>query len=125
MLGPPVIDIPGVPTPAVPPPAASPQRKSKIFRLPPVNKGAANGAESADSKKVFSGRWTKRQSAPPMPAPEVTLPGTQNAAAALPSTVETPQKSPQSARKFGPLEIFPKPKEGDRTGNPLQIGALC
>ena len=121
MLGPPVVDIPGVPTPPATPPAASPQRKPKFFRLPPVNKGAANGAESADSKKVFSGRWSKRQSASPMPAPEVSLPGTQTDPAALPSTVETPAKSPQTTRKFGPLEIFPKPKEGDRTGNPLQI----
>jgi hypothetical protein len=119
MLGPPVVDVPGVPYPA---PPASSERRPRFFRLPPTNKQDPVGTAAPDSKKVFAGRFSKRQTPSTMTAPEVSLPpGAQTDAASLPATTDPQAKSRQTTRKYGPLEIFPKPREGDRTGNPLSI----
>jgi hypothetical protein len=122
MLGPPVVDVPGVPNALPPAQAPSSERKPRLFRLPPANKQDPAGASAADSKKVFAGRFSKRQAPTAMPAPEVSLPpGPQTDAASLPASTDPPAKGRQAPRKYGPLEFFPKPREGDRTGNPLSI----
>ncbi len=75
---------------------------------------AANGQQPG---KVLNGRWRQRTTTPPLT--DAPLAGTT---ANLETSPETPPaKSTKSPRKYGPVELFPKAKDSDRTGNPFSF----
>jgi hypothetical protein len=68
---------------------------------------------------VFNGRWRQRTTTPPLT--DAPLAGSKANLEASPDTDPSPAKSTKSARKYGPVEIFPKSKDSDRTGNPFSV----
>ena len=126
LLGPPTINIPDASGPPVPPPAADKAQKSlpRWKRLPPTT----DEAKPAGGK-LLGGRWRQRQpaeSAPPAatPTPADVAPEFEGAAAQaapLPPVSPPAPKRLFNSKKIGSVELFPKPKEGDRQGNPLSL----
>jgi len=117
----PVINIPGVEERVLPPSEQGPRSNEnkklpKIFRLP--KPGGDNGQSPAG--KLFSNRWKKNQlDEAPLASPEISGVTPLDERARSPNAPTA--KRSANARKYGPLEILPKTKEGDRTGNPFSI----
>ena len=115
-FGPPDIAIPDVPVPSAAPEAPAKSQRPKIFRLP-----SARTSPQPPARKPFAERFKARSSARAAPPSEAPAFGAKGAAAPPPAEPEPTPKRLGTPRKFGPLEVFPKPKESDRTGNPLSI----
>ncbi len=126
LLGPPTINIPDASGPPVPPPTAGAGQKTqpRWKRLPPTTEeGKPAGG------KLLGGRWRQRpptEAAPPAatPTPADAAPEFEGAAAQaapLPSVSPPAPKRLFNSKKIGSVELFPRPKEGDRQGNPLSL----
>lgn len=126
LLGPPTINIPDVAGPSVPPPQAEAAQKSlpRWKRLPPTTAEAKPAGG-----KLLGGRWRQRPpaaAAPPAatPTPADVAPEFEGAAAQaapLPAVSPPAPKRLLNSKKIGSMELFPKPKEGDRQGSPLSL----
>jgi len=118
LLGPPVIDLPGVPSTPVPPSGATSGEKRKLFRLP-SSKTDSQTAPSAN--KLLPSRWKQRQPAGPTTDAKAFAPGAAiSPQPAAPNTDPAPKRL-FTPRKYGPVEAFPKAKASAQTGNPLSI----
>ncbi len=116
----PIINIPDVEERVLPPSEQGGRSQSKklpkLFRLPKPN--GDSGATS--SGKSFMNRWKKNPlDEAPLASPEVSgvTPLDERQVSAGSATA----KKSTNTRRYGPLEILPKTKEGDRTGNPFSI----
>jgi hypothetical protein len=128
---PPVINLPDVGGPPAAPSAASPNQKqpSRLFRR--VGQASAAGATPANptpSKRLLPGKWNNRSPQPtdaPAFAPAAN-PDSRNLPSAPPAAPQTQPKRLLTPRKYGPVELFPTPRDSDRTstggtGNPLVV----
>ncbi|HVU87735.1 MAG TPA: hypothetical protein VHD36_10470 [Pirellulales bacterium] len=124
-LAPPSIDVPNAFGAPLPPPAGSEAKsKPRFFRLPqPTTPPRFAGAPTAPNQqgKGLGSRFKQRNAPPLTDAP---LAGSSAALSSQPevSGIDAPpSKRANNPRKYGPLELFPKTKESDRTGNPFSL----
>jgi hypothetical protein len=117
LLGPPVIDIPEVPPGPTPSSSANPGQRRRLFRLPSTKSGQQ---ASAPTGKLLPGRW-KQPAAGTPPEAQALAPDTAIDPQSSASKAAPAPKRLFSPRRYGPVEVFPKPRDSDRTGNPLSL----
>ena len=119
---PPVITLPDVPGPPAAPSASRPGQKPlpRLFRRPAADGDptSPSSTNSPSTKRLLPGKWTKR-SPQPTDAPEFA-PGIKPEARNIPSTPVAPATPPKrllTPRKYGPVELFPAPRNNDQTSS--------
>ena len=117
LLGPPVIDIPEIPNGQTSTPPAGEGEKRKLFRLPSIK---SNGQSSAVGGRMLQSRW-KQPTGTAATEAQPFSPGGRQVAPSEPETAPPAKKRWFAPQKYGPVTVFPKPKDTDRQGNPLSL----